>query len=147
MTLVLSYILRRMQILKFKFSTINPYCHNIMITNFLKTILLAGNLLLAVDLYAQKTTPAQVVVYPKNTALIPKKFSLITYAPSEIGNGTVTKYFMPGKKATFTFEEGIKLYSASNDQVATVMSGQGIDKEKPFLVVKKGDAGKTFLLK
>ncbi len=137
-----------MRILKFKFSTIiNPYCHYVMIINFLKTILLAGNLLLAVDLYAQKPTPAQVVIYLKNTALIPKKFSLITYAPSEMGNGTVTKYFMPGKKATFTFEEGTKLYLASNDQVATVMSGQRINKEKPFLVVKREDAGKTFLLK
>jgi hypothetical protein len=115
--------------------------------NLFKSILLAGSMLLTVNGYAQKTTPAQVIVYLKNTALLPKKFSLITYAPSEKGNGTVSQYFIPGKAQSFTFEEGTKLYLASNKQVATVMSGQRIDKDKPFLVVKKSDAGKTFPLK
>ncbi|RDC65613.1 hypothetical protein [Adhaeribacter pallidiroseus] len=118
-----------------------------MTTKFLKTVLFAGCLLLATDLYAQKTTLAPVVIYLKNTALLPKKFNLISYAPSEAGNTAVSQYFMPGKEQAFTFEEGTKLYLASNEQVATVMSGQRIDKEKPFLVVKKSDAGKTFSLK
>ncbi len=116
-------------------------------TTLFRNIIMAFGLLLSAELYAQKTAPIKVTVYLKNTTLLPKKYSLISYAPSETGNGTVSKYFLPGQEQQFIFEAGTKVYLASGKQVATVMQGQSIAKDQPFLVVKKSDAGKTFSLK
>ena len=108
---------------------------------------LAAALSFSIPAFAQKPIAAYVVVSFKNTSLLPKKFSIITYAPSETGNNAVSNYFIPGIAQSFTLEEGTKVYLASRKQVSTVMSGQRIDNEKPFLVVKKSDNGKTFALR
>ena len=72
----------------------------------------------------------------KNSSLIPKKVTLISYRPDEMGNGT--NGFMVGSFGTksFSFPEGTKLYLANNKQVNTVMSGAKISDQKPFLIVK-----------
>ena len=78
-----------------------------------------------------------------NTSLLPRKITLISYAPGETGNGTYG--FMMGMKGTKSvyFSVGTKLYIANSEQVDVVMSGKRIDGGKPFMIVKKEDAGKV----
>jgi len=93
---------------------------------------------------AQNTQPATVTVKLKNSSFLPKKVTIITYQPGDTGNGTVQVTMMPKAAKTLRYEEGTRIYLADAKQVGVVMSGKRIDKEKPFLVVKEEDAGKTF---
>ncbi|MBC3785910.1 hypothetical protein [Spirosoma utsteinense] len=79
-----------------------------------------------------------------NTSLLPKKVTLISYAPGESGNGTNGFMLAPKGNRTFTFPIGTRLYLATSDQVDIVMSGKRIDSGKPFLTVQQGDAGRAF---
>jgi hypothetical protein len=79
-----------------------------------------------------------------NTSLLPRKVSLISYAPGETGNGTQIFMMIPKSSRTFTFPLGTRLYLANSDQVDIVMSGKRIDTGKPFLTVQQSDAGKAF---
>ena len=79
-----------------------------------------------------------------NTSLLPKKVTLISYAPGESGNGTNGFMLAPRSNRTFTFPVGTRLYLANSDQVDMVMSGKRIDSGKPFLTVRQSDAGKAF---
>jgi hypothetical protein len=79
-----------------------------------------------------------------NTSLLPKKVSLISYAPGETGNGTQIFMMAPKGNRKFTFPLGTRLYLANSDQVNIVMSGKRIDNGKPFLTVQPSDAGKAF---
>ena len=79
-----------------------------------------------------------------NASLLPKKVSLISYAPGESGNGTQIFMLPPKGNRRFTFPPGTRLYLANSDQVDIVMSGKRIDTGKPFLTVQQSDAGKAF---
>ncbi len=80
----------------------------------------------------------------KNNTLLPKKLTVITYTPGETGNSTMGTLIAPGFSKSYKFKEGTKVYLASGEQVDIVMSGKRIDNDKPFLVVKKEDDGKSF---
>lgn len=96
--------------------------------------------------FAQQSNSPVVRIKIKNVSLLPKKVSLIAYEPGETGNSTQIFVLMPGFGKKFRFKEGTKVYIANNEQVDTVMSGNRIDGNKPFLIVKKENAGKGFKL-
>lgn len=81
-----------------------------------------------------------VTITLRNNSMLPRKVSLISYAPGETGNGTVIFMLAPlvGAKS-FTFPVGTRLYLANSEQVDVVMSGKRIDSGPPFLTVKKED--------
>lgn len=88
-----------------------------------------------------------VTIQLRNPSLLPRKITLISYAPGEIGNSTNGFMMRPKGTTSFRFPVGTKLYLADNEQVDVVMSGKRIDNEKPFLTVKAEDAGKAFDVK
>jgi hypothetical protein len=96
--------------------------------------------------FAQKNEAALVTVKIKNTSILPKKLTIISYQPGETGNGTNGVFLMPGSEKKLQFKEGTKIYVANGKQVNTVMSGQRIDNDRPFLTVKKEDNNKVFNL-
>jgi hypothetical protein len=81
----------------------------------------------------------------KNNSIWPRKFSFISYAPSETGNGTTAYFMAPYGTKTFKAEVGTKYYLASQKQVNTVMSGDKLTGP-PFYIVKEEDEGKEILL-
>ena len=103
--------------------------------------------LFATTIFAQSKSDKMITVYFKNSNFYPKNFTLISYTPDEVGNGTSGYFIFPGLKKTVTYKVGTKIYLATNDQVGIVMSGKRIDAEKPFLVVAETDQNKTFALK
>ena len=80
----------------------------------------------------------------RNNSLLFRKVALISYEPGETGNGTAIVWLVPYGVTRRRFPAGTRLYLANNRQVETVMSGQRIDREAPFLVVKADDGGQTF---
>jgi hypothetical protein len=78
-----------------------------------------------------------------NPSWLPRKVTLISYAPGEAGNST--SIFMMAMKSNiaFSFPVGTKLYLANSEQVDVVMSGKRIDSGKPFHVVRKEDTGRV----
>ena len=80
----------------------------------------------------------------RNNSLLPKKVALISYEPGQDGNSTNIFMMGPYASSTRLFPIGTKIYLADNQQVDVVMSGKRIDNGKPFLTVKKEDAGQTF---
>ncbi|WP_375446485.1 hypothetical protein [uncultured Fibrella sp.] len=81
-----------------------------------------------------------------NTSLLPRKITLVSYAPGETGNGTTGFMLATKGNKSVLFPVGTKLYIANSDQVDVVMSGKRIDAGKPFMVVKKEDAGRVINL-
>ena len=79
----------------------------------------------------------------KNSSFLVKKLILISYTPGETGNGTQAFWMLPKGTKAFDFKVGTKLYLASQKQVNTVMGGERIDDEKPFLVVTSAMANKS----
>jgi uncharacterized membrane protein YphA (DoxX/SURF4 family) len=107
--------------------------------------LMIGLLLLGINsAQAQTTQDSQVSFKIKNASILPRKLSVISYEPGNTGNGTQGFYLMPGMSKAFKFRAGARIYIATQKQVNVVMSGKRIDKDEPFLVVKKEDEGKTF---
>ena len=98
---------------------------------------------LATDGREPDVNTSLVTVRFRNNSLLPRKLMLISYRPDEPGNGTQGFMLLPGGTSRQSFPVGTKLYFASDDQVDVVMSGKRIDTEKPFMIVKKEDAGKT----
>ncbi|MGF2411314.1 hypothetical protein [Ferruginibacter sp.] len=96
--------------------------------------------------FAQKNEPVLITVKIKNTSILPKKVTIISYQPGETGNGTNGIFLMPGSEKKLQFKEGTKIYIANAKQVDTVMSGERIDSGVPFLTVKKEDDNKVFNL-
>ncbi|CCH00079.1 hypothetical protein FAES_2070 [Fibrella aestuarina BUZ 2] len=97
-----------------------------------------------------QSTPAQsatslpsVTFRLASKSLLPRKFTLISYAPGEPGNSTTGFMLAPKGSRSFTFPVGTKLYLANSEQVDVVMSGKRIDDGKPFWIVKKDDQGKV----
>lgn len=110
-----------------------------------KSILLAIVLVCCTGIsFAQTSKSIMVTIILKNKSILPKKCTIISYAPSEIGNSTRGYWLLPGGTKKIKFEEGTKVYLAKQDQVYTVMSGKRIDEQTPFLVVKKEDNNQTF---
>lgn len=102
--------------------------------------------MLSLIAFAQSTSKNVITIILKNTSLLPKKCTLISYEPGDVGNGTRVIWFLPIGTKSLQFKVGTKLYDAKNTQVNTVMSGQRIDSDVPFLVVKKEDDNQTFKL-
>ncbi|MCE2994702.1 MAG: hypothetical protein ACK5RG_19900 [Cyclobacteriaceae bacterium] len=98
----------------------------------------------AIACYSQSNEPVKFKI--KNTSILPKKVSLISYTPGDNGNGTQAYWILPGGSKEFTFKVGTKLFLANQKEVRTVMSGASIENGKPYLVVKKEDQDKTFTL-
>ncbi|HZH66809.1 MAG TPA: hypothetical protein VEY10_18110 [Flavisolibacter sp.] len=94
---------------------------------------------------AQNSQTPSIKIKLKNSSLLPKRVTIITYQPGDSGNGTEQVTMLPKSKKELTYKEGTKIYLANSKQVDIVMSGRKIDQDKPFLVLKKGDAGKTFV--
>ncbi|RYC70307.1 MULTISPECIES: hypothetical protein [Spirosoma] len=82
----------------------------------------------------------------RNSSLLPRKITLVSYSPGDPGNGTTGFVIGPRGSRTVTFPAGTRLYLATSQQVDRVMGGNRIDTDKPFLVVDKEYAGKTFQL-
>ena len=113
----------------------------------MKQITIALTLILTTTLaFAQKNEALLITVKIKNTSILPKKITIISYQPGETGNGTKGVFLMPGSEKKLQFKEGTKIYIANSRQVDTVMSGQRIDTGIPFLTVKKEDNNKVFNL-
>lgn len=91
---------------------------------------------------AQSGESQLVKFYLKNTGLLPKKITLISYSPGVPGNGTNGYILFPSIKKSVAYEVGTKLYLANSKQVGVVMSGKRIDADKPFWVVSANDANK-----
>ena len=89
----------------------------------------------------------KVTVKLRNPSLLPRKITLISYEPGEIGNSTNGFMLRPKGTTSFRFPVGTKLYIADSEQVDVVMSGKRIDSGKPFLTVKAEDAGQAFDVK
>lgn len=83
----------------------------------------------------------------RNPSLLPRKITLVSYAPGETGNGTSGIMLAPKGSKSVTFAVGTKLYLANSKQVDVVMSGKSIDAGTPFMIVKADDAGKSFDVK
>ena len=97
-----------------------------------------------ITLSAQREQTEVITVKLQNSSFLPKKVTIITYQPGNDGNETLQVTMMPKAKKKLTYREGTKVYLADSRQVGVVMSGKRIDDDKPFLVIKKEDAGKTF---
>ncbi len=89
-------------------------------------------------------TIQKVTVNLKNNGVLPRKYMVITYQPSNNGNnGTNGMLLMPTFFKSFEVEVGTRIFIADSGQVNTVMGGQKLTGT-PFLIVKAEDAGKTF---
>jgi hypothetical protein len=93
-----------------------------------------------------QSTQSLVSIQLKNTSLLPKNVTVISYNPAESGNGTQGFVLMPGVQRKLQFATGTKIYLANSQQKDSVMSGKRIDSGQPFLIVKTTDNGKTFKL-
>ena len=93
--------------------------------------------------YAQKNEPATIEFKLKNSSLLPKRITIISYQPGESGNGTESITVSPRAVKNLKFKEGTKIYLANSKQIDLVMSGKRIDSDKPLLIVQKSDSGKT----
>ena len=93
---------------------------------------------------AQQSDNELINIKFKNSSWLPKKCTIISYAPGENGNGTQSYWLLPGGTKEWKFKEGTKLYLANQEQVDVVMSGDRIDNKKPFLIVSKEDRDKVF---
>jgi hypothetical protein len=82
----------------------------------------------------------------KNNSLLVRKYSFITYAPNETGNGTTVDFMLPYATKEFKVVPGTKFYLASQKEVRVVMSGNKLIGV-PFYIAKAEDNGKTIKLR
>jgi hypothetical protein len=95
---------------------------------------------------SQKEAVQKVKISLKNNSILPRKFTVITYQPSDNGsNGTTGFMLLPTASKDFEVEIGTRFYIADGGQIDTVMGG-GKLSSTPFLTVKADDAGKVFSL-
>lgn len=113
------------------------------IKSMLKPVLMIGFLFLGINSSQAQTTESVSFKF-KNASILPKKLTVVSYEPGEKGNGTQGFFLMPTATKMFKFKVGTKIYVVNQKQVEVVMSGKRIDEDKPFLIVKKEDEGKTF---
>jgi hypothetical protein len=109
-----------------------------------KVISTTAFVFLAFFVMGQSGHSTLITIHLKNSAWLPRKCTLISYAPGETGNGTQSYWLLPGTSKEWKFLLGTKLYLANQKQVDIMMGGKSIDNGKPFLVIKKEDDNKTF---
>jgi hypothetical protein len=107
--------------------------------------IIAGSLALMPTKAQSVPLADDITFFLKNNSLLPKKITLVSYRPDRSGNGTNGFILLPFTSRQCTYPAGTKLYLASRQQVDTVMSGNRL-QDKPFLIVKEGDEGKTFTI-
>ncbi|AEI49861.1 hypothetical protein [Runella slithyformis] len=90
--------------------------------------------------------PKTITVTFKNNSLLVRKYSFITYAPNETGNGTTADFMLPYATKEFKVVPGTKFYLASQKEVRVVMSGNRL-AGAPFYIAKIEDDGKTVNLR
>ncbi len=96
--------------------------------------------------FAQEKADKIVTFKFKNNSLLPRKYTFITYAPNEKGNGTFGDFIVPNGTKEFKLSVGTKIYLADRKQVNVVMSGNQLSGE-PFYIVKLEDDGKVINLR
>jgi hypothetical protein len=111
-----------------------------------KYILSALLCLVTLFVSSQENNNRRIAIKFRNASVLPKKIAFISYEPNATGNGTTIAVLMPFCSKKMRFKPGTKIYIATPDQVNTVMGGKRIDNDTPFLIVKKENRGKTFLL-
>jgi hypothetical protein len=107
-------------------------------------ILTSAFVLFSLLLAANQTDDQFVMIRFKNHSWLPKKCTIISYAPGGTGNDTVSYWLLPGSTKELRFKVGTRLYLANQKQVDSVMSGNSIDKGNPFLTVKEEYQNQTF---
>jgi len=117
----------------------------------MKNLFFATLLLLAACSGTQPTAnerpssaPGLISFKIRNNSLLPHKYTLIGYNPAETGNWTNSFVLLPGAQRTYKCHIGTKIYQADSRQVGTVMGGGNIREDKPFIIVKAEDEGKSF---
>jgi hypothetical protein len=93
---------------------------------------------------AQKSETSMIKIRIKNSSFLPKRITIVSYWPGSEGNETMQVTMLPKAEKVLRYMEGTKIYLADAKQVSIVMSGKRIDRDAPFLVVKRENAGKTF---
>jgi hypothetical protein len=111
-----------------------------------KYILSALLCLITLFVSSQENTDRRIAIKFRNASILPKKVAIISYEPNANGNGTTIAVLLPFCSKKMRFKAGTKIYIATPDQVNIVMGGKRIDNETPYLIVKKENKGKTFLL-
>lgn len=77
----------------------------------------------------------QVEFFLQNNSLLSRKYTFIIYNPEQEGNNTLVKWVLPYIKVKFELPVGSRIYIATKSQVNTVMQGNRIDGDQPFLIV------------
>lgn len=96
--------------------------------------------------FAQDKSEKTITFKFKNNSILPHKYTFITYAPNETGNGTVGDMFVPFGTKEFKVLVGTKIYLADSKQVRVVMGGSSLTG-KPFYIAKLEDDGKVINLR
>ncbi len=96
--------------------------------------------------FAQNNEEKFITFKFKNNSILPHKYTFITYAPNETGNGTVGDMLIPFGTKEFKVKIGTKIYLADRKEVKVVMSGNPLTGE-PFYVAKLEDDGKVINLR
>ena len=96
--------------------------------------------------FAQDKIEKTITFKFKNNSILPHKYTFITYAPNQKGNGTFGDVFVPFGTKEFNVKIGTKIYLAKRKQVRTVMGG-GVLTGEPFYDAKPEDDGKIIKLR
>lgn len=107
-----------------------------------KLVFITVGFFLSIGLFAQESSLVKFKL--KNRSALIRKVVLISYTPGDVGNGTRMFRMLPGGVKRLRFMQGTKIYLANQNQVNTVMSGNRIDEQKPFLIVSQQAWGRKF---
>ncbi len=81
----------------------------------------------------------------QNNSLLPRKVTLVSYKPSETGNGTESFMMAPFATRQKKYPIGTVIYVADSKQTNSVMRGKRLT-DRPFLTVSVRDEGRTVKL-
>lgn len=87
-----------------------------------------------------------IVFYLKNNSLLPRKYTIIIYAPQQEGNSTRVKWFLPYQRIKYELPIGARMYIATQSQIDIVMQGNSINGDKPFVEVNRKTKNRTLKL-
>lgn len=85
-------------------------------------------------------------IWLKNNTFLPKKVTVISYGPFQSGQTTEVITLLPGQKIRRKYLLGTKLYLADKEQVEAVKSGERLDEQEPFLLVRVRDKDTIYKL-
>jgi hypothetical protein len=102
---------------------------------------------LSVPAQTPSEAPLATLRFENNSDTI-YKLALLAYPPNDTKNETRVSNMAPRTTKEYRFPIGTQIYLASTEQVSYSMSGNNIQKrgDKPYLIVKKEDDGKTIKL-